>query len=656
MTDALPRAYRFHGFRLDLAQRRLAGPDGTGLTLSGRAYDVLLFLVANRARVVSKDELLKAVWPRSVVEENNLNQAVSILRRALGDSREEPRFVATIAGRGYQFVAEVTEERPSPSAGALLAPAAAAVTGASTAAGVAGAPAATAADTPPLAANPTLTSPLPGSPAVPTITRRWALTGLAALGAGAVGLALWRQRPGDGSSLPSSIAVLPFKPLVTGSGNEAMELGITESLINRLSELPGVIVSPLSSVRRYASIDDNPLAAGRELDVSAVVDGHMQIQGDRIRLTARLLAVADGKALWTGSFNERLDDFFAVQDALASQLVVALAVDLTDEARAQLVRRHTEDLTALQLYWNGRFQWDLKTEAGFRRAIEFYEAAERRDPRFALPAAGLADAWAVLGVFNIMPPDEVYPRARAAATRAIDRDPQLADAHASLGHVLVQYDRNWTGGERYYRQALRLRPALAQAYMWLANLHVMQGRGDEAVVEGRQAQSLEPMSLSFAANVGMILYYQGDYDAAYEQLAGLYEAAPQAVLPRRHLARVLLLQGRVKEALELVEGFSAAGPGSMSDLGRAYALSGQRAAATAEIARIAAMGERGFGVEYDIAVIQAALGETDAALGALERAFGDHSQMMGFLNAEPGFRSIRGEPRFRAVSRRLGLA
>src|SRR4029450_6804446 len=130
-----------------------------------------------------------------------------------------------------------------------------------------------------------------------------------------------------------------------------------------------------------------------------------------------------------------------------SQLVVALAVDLTDEARAQLVRRHTEDLTALQLYWNGRFQWDLKTEAGFRRAIEFYEAAERRDPRFALPAAGLADAWAVLGVFNIMPPDEVYPRARAAATRAIERDPQLADAHASLGHVLVQYDRNWTGGE-----------------------------------------------------------------------------------------------------------------------------------------------------------------------------------------------------------------
>jgi tetratricopeptide (TPR) repeat protein len=310
----------------------------------------------------------------------------------------------------------------------------------------------------------------------------------------------------------------------------------------------------------------------------------------------------------------------------------------------------------LQLYLNGRYHWDRKTEEGLLRSIEFYEAAAERDPAFALPHVGLADALAVLGVFNLRPPVAVFPRARAAARRAIELDDRLADAHASLGHVATQFDRDWREGERLYRLALELRPSYAQAVMWLANNHLMQGQIPEALSEARQAQLLEPMSLSFAANVGMVLSYAGRLDTAYQQLAGLVESAPDAALPRHHLARVHIYRNEPEQALRLLEGFSARAPGSFSNLGRASALAGRTDAARAEIARLTELGAQDFGVAYDIALIQAALGERELALTALETALDDHSQMIGFLNVDPGLDGLRDEPRFRAVVQRLGLS
>ena len=278
-----PRAYRFDHFRLDLAKQRLCGTGGEVLPVSGRAYDVLLYLVENRDRVVTKDELLKAVWPRTFVEENNLNQAVSSLRRALGDSREAPRLILTVAGRGYRFIGDAQPETAA-------------------------------------------TAVRPAEPAMP----------------------------------PKSVAVLPFLPLVGASGDQALELGMADTLINRLSALPGVAVAPLSSVRRFAGVEVSPISAGEELHVSSIVEGHIQVRDGRVHVNARLLQVADGTAAWSGSFDERIGDFFAVQNALAGQLANALAVHLTDDARRQLSRRHTNDVEAWQLYINGQYQFSQR--------------------------------------------------------------------------------------------------------------------------------------------------------------------------------------------------------------------------------------------------------------------------------------------------------
>jgi len=644
MQNGTPTAYVFEGFRLDLARRRLADPDGRTLPLSARAYDVLAYLVENRARVVSKDEVMRAVWSHVVVEENNLNQAIYNIRKVLGDSREAPRFIVTIAGRGYQFIADVRPERDEPVAAA-------------TAAAEAPAPVEPAAPAPPETESTVIeVAPSPtATPAPAPHSRRWFLAAGGAVAAALVGSAYWFGRPRGTRGLPASIAVLPFKPLVDSAANEAIELGLTESMINRLSELPGVVVSPLSSVRRYSAPGVDAQQAGRTLRVAAVLDGHVQVEKDRLRLTARLVDVNDGRSLWAGSFNEHLDDFFRVQESLANQLVRALSLELSDAQRNRLGRPDTTDAEAWQLYLNGRYHWDRKTEDGILRSIEFYEAAAARDPRFALPHAGLADAYAVLGVFDMRPPGAVFPLSRAAAERAIELDAQLSEAHASLGHVATQFDRNWRQGEQLYRHALRLRPNHAQAVMWLANSHLMQGRVPEALAEARHAQLLEPMSLTFAANVGMVLTYAGRLDTALEQLQDLHEAAPDSPLVRHHLARLRIFRGEADEAIRLVEGFGAPAPGGLSNLGRAYALVGRADDARKEIARLQTLGTQQYGVGYHAALIHATLGERDPALAALEQSLTDHSQMVGFINVDPAFDVLRDEPRFRAVVERLGL-
>lgn len=629
MGGATPRGYYIDPFRVDLIRRQVVAADGSVLALAGRAYDVLVYLIENRERIVSKDDLLRAVWPNVVVEENNLNQAVSAVRRALGDQRDAPRFIATIAGRGYRFVANVVEE---------------------------------ALDATPVAPAPVIAQHTPEVIATHTLprramSRRALVGGLVAVVAAAAGWQWQRSRPNTSVSQVRSIAVLPFQPLVDGAAEDAaLQLGMADALINRLSTLPGITVAPFSSVRAYTGRDQDPLAAGRTLDVTAVLESTVQVQADRIRVTARLLNVEDGTALWSGRFDERLNDFFAVQDALAQQVVDALEVQLTAASRDSFRRHETDNVAAWQLYLEARFQWGMRTEAGLRQAIELYRKALELDPEFALAAVGLADTWAVMAVFGIVPPGAALNEARQAAQRAITLDGALAEAQAALGHVLVQADRNWRGGEALYRRALKLKPAYGQAVFWLANNCCYQGRLDDALAYAQQSQSLEPLSVAFAANVGLIQYYARQFDDAQRRLAHLVETVPQYALARRFLARVLMTRGDADGALALLAGHeNDYAPGARADLGRALAIRGDVDGARREIARVEELGARGFGVGNELALIHAALGSHDDALSALERGASDGSQTIGFLNSEPGFDAIRQHDRFKAVSRKLGL-
>lgn len=618
----------FEGFRLDTMHRRLSDPDGHTLPVSGRAFDVLAYLVANRSRVVTKGELLDAVWSGVVVEENNLNQAIKNLRKALGDSREAPRFIRTVAGRGFQFVAFTRVESSEAQTGE--------------------------------------SGQAPARPVTPSLdvlthgsghlrSRRWMLLAGATAAIGIAGGMWSRHLDRAATKLPKSIAVLPFNSLLKGEANPAVELGITESLINQLGMIPGVVVLPLSTVRRFSGDASDPMLAGRELGVAAVLDGHVQTDQDRLRVTARLLETDSGRALWSGRFNESLDDFFLVQESLAKQLVSALELELSPAQQVRLARRDTLDREAWQLYLNGRYQFRLRTEDGLLKALEFYEAAAKRDPAFALPRAGIADVLSFQGVFGIRPPAAVFPRADYEAQLAAELDHELAEAYLSLGHVKVQYYRLVREGERLYRHSLSLRPEQARGRLLLANCLMTQGRVEESLAESQRSHAIEPADITFGANLGMLLTFARRFDEAYERLTGLFGTTPDSPLPRHHLARLQILRGEPRDAIRLLAGYAGRAPGAFSNLGRAYAHAGLRQEALAELARLDSLGAQGFGVAFDAALIHAALGATASALDALERGLTDHSQMMLFLNVEPGLDSLRDEPRFRAVADKLGL-
>ena len=623
-------SYRFEGFRVDDVRRRLLAPDGSELALSGRAYEVLAHLIEHRARVVGKDELLSAVWPRLVVEENNLNQAISELRRAFGDSRTAPRFILTVAGRGYRFIAPCVEVTDEPAAAA----------------------------SPPPPPDPPIELPAATVAAAPDPTSRRRFVAIATAVTAAIaagGAAVWWASRKPGSQQPRSIAVLPFKPLVPQSADVALQIGMTESLINRLSRVAQINVAALSSVRRFSDYDQDPVEAGRQLGVAAVIDGYLQIGNGRVRATARMIDVDSGRALWSGQFDETLVELFAVQDSISSQLADALVVELTDKARERLLQRDTSDFEAWRLYVNGRYEWEARSAGSLQRAIVLLEAAVARDPRFALAHAALSDAWSLLGVFGVMPPREAFARARREADTALAIDDRLPEAWGALGHVRTQFDRNWKGGLELSQRALTLNPRFAQAYVWTAMSHTYGQRYREALAAMRRARELEPQSRGFAAIEGMLLYFAGELARAQRQLTELVEAEPAAVLPRSLLARVHLAQGNPQAAVALLQQRDAPAPGSFSNLGRAYAMLGRTADANAELARVQALGAQGFGVGFDLALIRMARGERPLALDELERGVEDGSQMIGYLRSEPALAALRTEPRFSEVVKRLGL-
>jgi DNA-binding winged helix-turn-helix (wHTH) protein/Flp pilus assembly protein TadD len=566
--------YEFDGFRLDAERRQLRSPSGELLDVPARAFDTLVFLVEQRNEVVSKERLMKAVWPRSIVEENNLTQAISALRRLLGDERTEPRFVLTVPGRGYRFVARVTES---------AAPVA---------------------------------SPSP-------------------------------------SGRLDSVAILPFKSLLPGQDNPALELGMADTLIGEISTLPNLRVSPLGTVRRYASPDQDPIRAGAELGVAAVLEGSIQTQGERLRVTARLLSVQDGQSLWAGRFDESVSDVFTIQDSIAARVICALRPALSERPAARSSTRQTQNLSAYRFYIAGLFQQMRRDLDGLPEAVRSFQAAIQADPRYVRAWAGLSVSLAVQGVFGTQPPKSVFPRAKEAALHAIALDPNSPEGLGALGHVLVQYEYHYTEGHRYYLRARELDVNNAHLQLWIAINEAHLGRLDPAVEEIRRAIEIEPKTLAFSAVLGMLLYYRRSYDEAIAHLQHLVDIEPQFDQARTFLGKAWLRKGDPDRALEHFNARASTAPGSFGDLACAYAQAGRLADARREIERLRKLGENGFGVAYDLAAVHVLLDDVPEACRYLELALDDRSQMIGFLSVDPALDRLRSEPRFANVYRRL---
>jgi serine/threonine-protein kinase len=456
-----------------------------------------------------------------------------------------------------------------------------------------------------------------------------------------------------------SIAVLPFKPLTADARDEALEMGLADTLVTRLSGLKNVSVRPLSAVRRYTALDQDPVAAGLELQADAVLEGSIQKVGEKVRVTARLIGVADGRLIWTRQFDERWTNIFAVQDAIAQRVADELTAPLTGEERGELVRNYTADPEAYRLYMEGRYQWDKRTGAGMRKALDSFQQAIGRDSNYAQAHVGLADAYATLGSYHLMSPQEALPQAKDAAERALRIDQNLAEAHASMGKILTDYYWDWQQAEREFQLAIKLKPKYANGPRWYSMLLAAQGRFDEAVSEANRALELEYFSPVTRTQLGQVLYRARRYDEAIAALRKTIDLEPNFTAAHYYLGLCHLMKGNRDKAIaefERAMEISPKTPDFIAMIGYAHALAGRRDQARRCLAELDEVARSRYAPPFGYATIYAGLGEPDMAFKWMEKGYKERDPRVRALKTDPLFDGLRADRRFVSLMRRAGLA
>jgi TolB-like protein len=468
----------------------------------------------------------------------------------------------------------------------------------------------------------------------------------------------WRGRseehPRD--SATATLAVLPFKPIVASSRDEALEFGMADTLITRLCGVADMNVSPLSSVRRFVALDQDPIAAGRELGVESVLDGSVQKSGERLRVTARLLRVADGRQLWSDRFDEDYTDIFSVQDSIADRVTQALAVQLSPDQRRRVGRQATVSTVAYDMYLNGRYYWNRRRYADdLPKAAEFYAKAIAADPEFALAYSGLADVLAVQGIFGMRAPDDVYPKALAASDRALELDPDSAEAHATRGHLRTTYRHDWSGALEDFDEAIRHDPRYAMAHLWRGYRLAFVGRQDEGLIEMEAARVLEPDSLAIALLHARGLYWARRFEAAESEIRRVLEVDPGNHIGRSLLANVYDQVGRSGEALEILAQGQPIAPGSRSLKALTLAAAGRLDEARAEVERLESLAKHEYVSAYDIASASAAVGDMDRAFRWLDQAVVERASLLPTIRIDPVMNELRKDPRYVEIERKIGI-
>lgn len=461
---------------------------------------------------------------------------------------------------------------------------------------------------------------------------------------------------GDGSVRGGTIAVLPFKS-IGATGDEYLGLGMADALITRLSNLRQITVRPTSSVRKYNGSQD-PVVAGRELGVAWVLDGSVQRSAMRMRATVQLVNVGDGASKWAGKFDDEFDGIFGVEDSISEQVVHALTLKLTEEERALLAKRYTDNTEAYLAYLKGRYCFGKRTKEGLEQGIEYFKRAIAVDPNYALAYSGLADCYSILRIYGPLPSNECLRRGMEAALKALELDDGVAEAHASLGHLcILAWD--WARAEREFKSAIALNPNYPTAQLWYSVYLRTMGRFDEAMRERRRAVELDPLSLITNSAGGSLLYLARQYDKAIEQLQRTLELEPEFSIAHLHLGLVYEAKGMYREAQAMYEQ-TAALVGGFTEItgcfGRIAALTGKTENAEEAIEELRrASVKSAAGCCYYVAGIYAALGNKDQAFNWLERGYAEHEQEMAMLKVDPLVDSLRDDPRFVSLLERLGF-
>ncbi len=594
---------KFDRFTIDPERRQLLRDDEP-VALTPKTFDTLLTLVRERGRVVEKAELMQLLWPDTAVEENNLSQQISAARKALGERPDEGKYIRTVPGRGYRFVAEVetlvtpsVSEEPGRAAGARRVAIAIALAAAVVIALVAT-------------------------------------------------LLLWpKPKPPT-----RSLAVLPFKTL--GPKDDAyLGLGMADVLITRLSNVHGLVV------RRFDRAAPDPLAAGRELHADSVLDGTIQRTGDQVRVTVRLWSVRDGRAVWGDELDEKFTGLFAVEDAIAERLASALALRLSPRERQQLTRRYTENAEAHRAYLRGLYFSRMRTTEGFDKAVDEFHHAITLDPTYALAYAGLSQAYYRESSVHMTLADAVA-KSRASATTALQLDDSLALGHAALAQIKFRYDWDFPGAEREFRRAIALNPNDVTAHQSFSEYFTALGRVDESVAEARLARDLDPLSAEVEWNLGFALFFGRRYDEAIGVLRQSVRTTPDLWLTRAFLAWTYAERGDFEHAFAEYAKARALDDNedTLSHLVRSYARAGRAAEARKTLDEILARAKRHYVSPFYIANAYFGVGDKENGFPWLQKAYEERSEFMVFINVAPSFDDVRGDPRFNDMQRRVGLA
>ena len=638
--------YEFGPYRVDGAKRLLLRGDEV-VPLTPKCFEILLVLLENSGEVVDKEGLMGRVWPDSFVEEGNLTYNISVLRKALGEKANEHRYIVTVPGRGYQFVASMSPVYLDSAEGAAREPDIKETLEKGEAAETINA-AIEASSSHTISSAEYLVSRIKHH-------KLAAFAGLIVIIAAAVGFGLYLRARNTGVVI-ESVAVLPFVNQNGDQDTEYLSDGLTESIINNLTQLADLRVIARSSAFRYKGKENDPFGAAKELGVRAVIVGRVLQRGESLTVSVELVDARENKQLWGQQYNRKLADVFAVQEEIAKEISEKLRLKLTGAERQQLAKRHTENLKAFQYYMQGRVYAHRRTREDLVTAIRYCERAIEEDRNYALAYAGLADAYTNLGSRGYIAPVEGRRKAEEAASKALGLDENLAEAHATLGSVYTLFaPPNFSLGERELRRAIELSPNLAIAYQHLGISLVQQGRFDEALGELLKARELDPLSSIIARAAASPYYFKRDYARALELLRQANELGP--AFSTTWEIGVYIQNRSFDEALTELENAKRerkSDPMLIYSTAIVYAAQGRRAEVLQIIKELEEMSGASLSHSQWIAKVYAALNEKELAFTWLERGLAAGAITI-FFTDEPVWDPIRSDRRFADLLRRMGI-
>ena len=617
--------FRFGAFVLVPGERLLLR-DGKPLALTGKAFDLLATLVRQPGHLLTKDELLRAVWPSVVVEEVNLSVNVSALRKVLGSAPGTAEWIETVPRQGYRFnaaveIGDLDTTRGTPPAEVAISPG--------------GDDASQVVDV------------------APRLSRRnvaWVLGVLSVTGLAVVASARWL----GGRTPYRSVAVLPFT--VDEAPNTYLVDGLVEGVINGLTRMPALRVMPRASSIQFKGAKGDPVAAGRALDVAAVVTGSLSGGSDGVRLQVELVDVARSAQVWSTAYQVAAADLPLLEMRVMHDLAGAMWVQWAGVARGGVASQPTRDAQAYQAYLRGRYLWNQRSKTSLQGAVVQFRRAVDLDPRFALAYAGLADAHTTLGYLGYLTPVGTFPIARPHALKALELDPSLAQAHASLAYIKFYFDWDWEGARQEFARAIELNPNDPVSHQWFAVYLLASGQPDRAFDEVQLAHRLDPLSLALNTDIGFHHYYNGRYREAVFQLRSVLDMKNDFLLAHLWLARTLLEMRQFDAALAetaVAESKARDWPVLVTARGFTYAMAGMTSEAQAVLREMDALARQRFVTSYGIALVHAGLGQKNESFSWLDKAFEERSHWLVWLRLDPRWKNLRDDLRFAALIEKI---